>query len=68
MATIRYCIFDDRPVKSMTEAKKEWGRAESESGFVHESDGANCGRRVLREEQTYTEGESDLNAPARSEL
>lgn len=63
----RYCLYDDQTVREMTKADKEWGNGIVEEGFVHtgSSDGIpNCGRRVLTEDQTYTEGESDNNPPS----
>lgn len=64
----RFCVFDDRPVKLMTEEKKSWGKGESEGEYLHVTPEGSCGRRVLNESQTYTEGESDLNPPSEAQL
>lgn len=61
MAESRFCAYCDQPAKPVTKGDREWGRATEAGGdwFVHvgtsEQGIPNCGRRLLSENQTYTE-------------
>lgn len=66
MAEARFCAFDDQPVREMQKADREWGKGNTTDGYIHDSTSGipSCGRRILQEHETYTEGASDGSRPA----
>lgn len=58
----RYCSYDDREVREPRAAEKVIGKDVPRGTWVHvggtDKEVPGCGRPFLREEQTYTIGES----------
>jgi len=67
----RFCALCDQSVRLVNKSDKIWGKGENAGVFIHvkssEHGVPGCGRQFLREHQTYTEGDSDLNPPSETQ-